>query len=108
MGILTPRRLVIDKKLSGQLRSWHKQHTQSIYIFQQNGIPAHRTERWALNLQIDACTRAGVKYFSLHSWRHYYASKLVYAGLSLVEIQARLGHENISTTDGYIHELMGV
>jgi integrase len=107
-GILTPRRIVIDKKISSQLKAWRKKHLKSIYLFQQSGDPLPRTERWSLNLQIEACTRAGVKYFPLHSWRHYYASKLMEAGLTLPQIQARLGHESISTTDRYIHELMGV
>lgn len=107
-GALTPRRITIDKKLSIILKSWHKQRIKSVYIFQQDHQKEHRTERWALNLQIEACQRAGVQYFPLHSWRHYNASNLLKAGLDLAKIQALLGHESATTTDRYLHELRGV
>ena len=42
-----------------------------------------------------------------HGWRHYYASKLVAEGKSLIEVQNSLGHENAKTTSIYLHELLG-
>ncbi len=42
--------------------------------------------------------------FSFHDFRHYYASKLIRAGLSVAEVQYRLGHQRASMTlDVYTH-----
>ena len=107
-GSLTPRRVPISKEFADRLKRWIRKSGNNVYLFQQDGREEPRTERWALNLQMKACKDAKVPYFTLHCWRHWHASKLVREKKSLVQIKERLGHESISTTDKYIHDLMGV
>jgi integrase len=108
-GSLTPRRVPISKDFAKDLKGWIRKSENAVYLFQQEGRELPRTERWALNLQMEACEKAKVPYFSLHGWRHWHASKLIKEKrMSLVQIKERLGHESISTTDKYIHELVGI
>ncbi len=44
------------------------------------------------------CKLSGVKRIRIHDLRHSYASMLINLGVSPLEIQERLGHENIETT----------
>ena len=108
-GHLTPRRVPISAGLASELAAM----PSSPYFFgQKNGTP--RSVRWALNLQIAACKEAGVKYFSLHSYRHWRACKWADEGLRLSQIKARLGHETLQVTERYLRtlgievELLGV
>jgi len=55
-----------------------------------------------------ACKNASIPYFTLHGWRHFYASKLASQGKSLIEIQNSLGHEDAKTTSIYLDELLGI
>lgn len=45
-----------------------------------------------------ACLVAGVGAFTLHAWRHYYATQLFNAGIGIEEVAEYLGHESIDTT----------
>ena len=107
-GSLTPRRVPISKEFARRLMKWINDCGNAIYLFEQEGKEEPRTVRWALNIQLEACAEAKVPYFTLHSWRHWHASKLLKGRIDLAKIQRRLGHENVSTTDKYIHELAGV
>jgi integrase len=50
------------------------------------------------------CRRAGVnERVSRHWLRHAHGSHAIDRGASLPEVQATLGHGNISTTSGYLH-----
>lgn len=51
------------------------------------------------------CRRAGVERFGHHGIRHLCASILAARGVPLVEIQRHLRHENLTTTQRYIHQL---
>jgi integrase len=51
------------------------------------------------------CRKAGVKYFRFHALRHFGASLLADAGIPMVVIQRLLGHENIETTELYLHAI---
>lgn len=53
-------------------------------------------------------TKGSQKHITVHSIRHLHASMMLHAGLSMYELSARLGHENISVTvDIYSHMLPG-
>jgi hypothetical protein len=47
--------------------------------------------------------RCGIEGITLHSLRHTFASRVVQAGLSLVEIQSLLGHSSPVTSLRYAH-----
>ena len=51
------------------------------------------------------CDRAGVKYFRYHALRHFGASLLEQANVSIGSIQRLLGHENRLTTELYLHSI---
>lgn len=52
------------------------------------------------------CKKAGVREFTYHCLRHYGASKLASEGEAITDIQALLGHQNISTTNIYLQSLV--
>jgi len=106
-GHLTPRRIPIPDELSLALQGLRTFNPDAVYVFQQHRAVEPHVHRWAQNIQIKACKDAGVRYFNLHSWRHYHASKLA-DEFSLPQIQRRLGHESATTTDRYLHEIKGV
>ena len=51
------------------------------------------------------CDRAGVQRFGVHGLRHLCATILAARGVPLVDIQRHLRHENLTTTQRYIHQL---
>lgn len=52
------------------------------------------------------CKAAGVRYFRFHALRHSGASLIASDGrASIRSIQKILGHENLSTTEKYLHSL---
>jgi integrase len=55
----------------------------------------------------DLCVKAGIKVFGTHALRHYGASKLLESRTNPKIIQMILGHEQFSTTEGYLHLLGG-
>ena len=46
---------------------------------------------------------AGLEGVTLHTFRHTFASQLVMAGVSLMEVQKLMGHESFETTLRYAH-----
>lgn len=51
------------------------------------------------------CEKAGVRYFRFHALRHAGASIMVNNNVPIRAIQKILGHENISTTEIYLHSI---
>jgi integrase len=109
-GHRTSRRVPMTLELATRFRSWRKRHPESVFVFQRTDGegPQHRTYWWLRQLQERLCLAAEVPYFPPHSWRHLYASRLARAGESLPNIQALLGHENATTTNRYLHEIVGL
>ncbi len=107
-GGRTPRKKIIGPDLALKLRKWRKKNAKSVYVFQQDEHEKPRVYGWAVDVQELACKNAQINYFTLHGWRHFYASKLAGQGKSLVEIQNSLGHEDAKTTSIYLHELLGI
>lgn len=44
------------------------------------------------------CKRHGIRYLSLHRWRHFNASAMIFAGVDLKTISMNLGHSTAQTT----------
>lgn len=105
-GDRTPRKVEISARLAAKIGKWLKGKDVT-YVFQQRGTDDSRTVRWAWNLQMEACDKAKVPYFPLHSWRHWHTSKKV-KEMDLAELRDHLGHESAVTTDRYIHQILGV
>ena len=47
----------------------------------------------------------GLKHCKLHALRHTSATLLLYGGVNIRQVQARLGHSEIETTQKYLHYL---
>ena len=46
-----------------------------------------------------------MKHRKLHSLRHTSATLLLYGGINIRQVQSRLGHSEIETTQKYLHHL---
>ena len=49
--------------------------------------------------------RHGLRHRKFHSLRHTSATLLLYAGVNIKQVQGRLGHGDIETTNKYLHVL---
>ena len=49
--------------------------------------------------------RHGLKHRKLHSLRHTSATLLLYGGINIRQVQSRLGHSELETTQKYLHHL---
>ncbi len=106
-GQSTSRRLAVSNHLVQMLDIRHDEQPNSTFVFQQS----NKVKPIALDTINDIfkriCTKAGVTYFPLYGWRHWRASKWAQEGKSLPAIQAKLGHEQATMTNTYLHELRG-
>lgn len=53
----------------------------------------------------DFLDKYGLKHRKFHSLRHTSATLLLYAGVNIKQVQGRLGHGDIETTNKYLHLL---
>ncbi len=51
----------------------------------------------------DYLKKIGIKHRKFHSLRHTSATLLLYGGVNIKQVQARLGHSDIETTNKYLH-----
>ena len=83
------------------LSSKSNKNTNHVFL-SNNGLPLTRMSVWRqVKKYVDL---AGVtKKISPHSFRHSFATHLIDGGANLIEVQALLGHADISTTEIYTH-----
>ncbi len=107
-GDRVPRRLQISHELAQALRSRRRRNASRTYLFRQAQGNAPHFPVWAEKHLRAILGRLGLEWFSVGCFRHYYATTLAHAGAPLVQIQARLGHSSLRTTERYIRDLVGV
>jgi len=111
-GHLTPRKVPMPDKLHGIFRRRYARRDKSKpWVFWhrfrdvKKGVWAEGPYRDRKTLMRTLCKRAGVAYFRFHALRHFGASVLDRANISLGSIQRILGHENRTTTEIYLHSI---
>ena len=99
-GVDSP--LVMTSKLRETLLRRYELYRESGWVFPTKADHKVNTD-WIR----DAVKRAGLDEsagkITLHTMRHCFATRLLRGGLSLVEVQAMLGHKNIQSTMVYAH-----
>ena len=89
---------ILQRKYNPLIKVTHRK-TGRVFTYKGNSI-GYRSK-----FLRTACRKAKVKTFTYHNLRHYGASKMDNANISLVDIQEVLGHEQITTTAIYIQSL---
>jgi len=75
----------------------------SNYVFlSNNGLSLTRMAIW-LSVKKYVNSASVLKKISPHTFRHSFATHLIDGGANLIEVQALLGHADISTTEIYTH-----
>lgn len=81
-------------------------HPELVFTNPTKGGLMSKQTPWIYRLLPILCDRAGVRRFTFHCIRHFVATRLKDSRQATpFQIQAFLGHKNLSTTEHYLHEL---
>lgn len=81
-------------------------HETHVFTNPESGLPLTKNTVWTIHLMTRLCERAGVQRFTAHCIRHFVATRLKDSRQATpFQIQNFLGHQNLSTTEKYLHEL---
>ena len=97
------RLTLLSPTLLSQIKPYLEQFTPNYWLFegQTGGKYSNRSVQKILR---DAVEKSGVNPFAtVHTLRHSFATHLVLGGENLVTVQHLLGHEDLKTTEVYIH-----
>lgn len=97
---ITERKIPKNETLK-QVISEMPKVSEYIFCYKATGKPY----RYRSKLMSSLCEKAKVKKFTYHNLRHYGASRLAEAGVSLTDIQYLLGHQRATTTDIYLQSI---
>lgn len=111
-GHLTPRKIPMTTKLyETLLRRFQHRDKDKPWVFWQRywsskeGKFVEGPYQDRKKIMGTLCRKAGVRYFRFHALRHFSASVLEKANVSISSIQRILGHENRTTTELYLHSI---
>lgn len=86
-------------------RSWEVLNaalpTNKQYIFYNSKGERYKDSRNVRGVHNRACKRAGISNFTLHDWRHHWASRLMMAGGNIKSLQKLGGWESITMVERY-------
>lgn len=94
---LVARRMVAAEGDWPEGRSLHGR-TGNGFLF-----PERAEGRYNGEWMVRACNRAKLEDVSLHTLRHTFATRMLQAGINIVEVQHLLGHKNLQSTMIYAH-----
>lgn len=102
-GNMEPRKIAMSETLHEVLTRLNAQRTGEIYVFTdpKTGTAYTRTCHRIKYLMRDLCKRAEVAHFGAHSLRHFLATGFN----DPYRAQKVLGHQNLKTTEIYLHDL---
>ena len=91
------RLISLDKKIKSILKKWKKQNPNTKYIFEnefKKPIPSTLPRKWLIKI-VEGSDLRPIK---IHGFRHTHASLCFDAGMTLKQVQHRLGHSDLKTT----------
>jgi integrase/recombinase XerD len=97
------RLTLLSPTLLEQLKPYFAEYTPNYWLFEgQTG--GKYSNRSVQNILRAAVEKSGVNPFAtVHTLRHSFATHLVLGGENLITVQHLLGHEDLTTTEIYIH-----
>jgi integrase len=106
-GSMEPRTMGMVRPLADRLHSlFTNRESNHVFTDPATGNPLTKNTRWCITLFDKLCKRAEVKRFTAHCIRHFVATRLKDSRQATpFQIQNFLGHQNLSTTEKYLHEL---
>ena len=101
------RYVPLSPKLLDELRVYWRQVRPTDWLFPGRSKDGSLTSTGIAGIYSDTKAKAGITSAGgIHTLRHCYATRLLEAGLSLYDIQRRLGHASIRSTVRYLHLAM--
>lgn len=91
------RLISLDQKTVELLKDWQAKRQDNKYIFQgekEKPMPGSLPRKWLLQILKDQKLRP----IKIHGFRHTHASLCFEAGMTLKQVQHRLGHSDLKTT----------
>ena len=91
------RLISLDEKTKNILQEWKERNPGTRYIFENEfskPIPSSLPRKWLLAILKDSDLRP----IKIHGFRHTHASLCFDAGMTLKQVQYRLGHSDLKTT----------
>jgi len=100
------RTIPLNSKALAMLETWRTKKGENVTHISGLVFPSEVTGKRMDNIKrswTTLVTKAQVENFRFHDLRHDFASRLVLAGIPLIEVRDLLGHSSIEMTERYAH-----